>query len=174
MPFHGYLDRWEFQGSTLEVRFSSGNFEDVPRDAVLYVTVEAPSDRSIVGDRLDEIEPHETEILVLDPSATEVVVEFNYADPLVLRGKEVRVRRADFEAEDYARLARLHHQSADLAGAALAGLDQRVSTAKHLLEEQARRITEKVKGHKVGSTARTLYDQQLSFISRVLHKLENQ
>lgn len=172
MPFQGYVDRWGFDGSALELRFSSGNFEDAAKSAVLYVTVDAPTDREGVEERLSEIEPYETEVVVQDPTANEVTVELDYGDPIVLRGKQVRLRRADFEAEDYARLAKLHHQSADSASDALTALNQRVSDARRILEEQARRITEKAKGHKAGSTARTLYDQHLSFIARVIRKLE--
>lgn len=171
-PFLGFLDRWAFDGSALEVRFSSGNFEDAAQGAVLYVTVKAPTDRKALEGRLREVEPYETEIVVQAPSPTEVTVDLDYGDPIVLRGKQVLLRQADFEAEDYARLAKLHHQSADLASNALTSLNERFAEAKHLLEDQARRITEKAKGHKAGSTARTLYDQQLSFISRVIRKLD--
>jgi hypothetical protein len=172
VPFQGFLDRWRFQGSALELRFASGNFEDAAKGAVLYVTVDAPTDEKAVEDRLSEVEPYETEVVVQDPTATAVTVDLDYGEPIVLRGKQVQVRQMDFEAEDYARLARLHHQSADLANDALNALNQRVSEARRLLEDQARRITEKAKRQKVDSTARTLYDQQLSFISRVIRKLE--
>ena len=123
-------------------------------------------------DRLADVEPYETEVVVQDPTSTSVTVDLDYDEPIVVHGKKVQARQADFEAEDYARLAKLHHQSADLASDALTSLNQRVSDARRLLEDQARRITEKAKGHKADSTARTLYDQQLSFISRVIRKLE--
>ena len=172
VPFQGFLDRWRFQGSTLELRFSSGNFEDAAKGGVLYVTVETPTDAEVLEDRLSAVEPYETEVVVQDPTAISVTVDLDYDEPIVLRGKQVQVRHADFEAEDYARLAKLHHQSADLANDALNELNKRVSDARRLLEDQARRIGEKAKGHKAESTARTLYDQQLSFIARVIRKLE--
>jgi hypothetical protein len=172
VPFHGFLDRWRFQGSALELRFSSGAFEDDAKDAVLYVTVESPTDSNVLEARLSKIEPYETEVFVQDPASTSVTVDLECDESVVLVGRQVQVRRADFEAEDYARLARLHHQSAMQASDAAATLLERVSDAKHLLEDQTRRVAEKAQGHKMGTTARTLYDQQLSFISRVIKKLE--
>jgi hypothetical protein len=172
VPFNGFLVRWEFWGSELEVRFSSGNFEDEAKNGVLYVLVDTPIDREALEDRLKDVGPYETEVTVKDPSSTEVTVQLEYGDPIVLQGKRVSLRRVDFEAEDYARLALLHHQSSDLANDLSTSLASRIAGAKHLLQDQAQRIAEKAKGHKGDSTARTLYDQQLSFISRVISKLD--
>jgi hypothetical protein len=51
-------------------------------------------------------------------------------------------------------------------------LNSRVSDAKHLLQDQRRRLVEKAERHAPESTVRVLYDQQISFIDRVLSKLD--
>jgi hypothetical protein len=172
VPFHGFLDRWRFQGPALELRFSSGAFEDEGKDAVLYVTVQSPTDVDALEARLSKIEPYATEVMVQDPTATSVAIDLEHDESIVIMGKQFQTRRADFEAEDYARLARLHHQSARQASDSAAALCGKVSDAKRLLEDQAKRVAEKAKGHETGTTARTLYDQQLSFILRVINRLE--
>jgi hypothetical protein len=50
-------------------------------------------------------------------------------------------------------------------------LNARVADAGHLLTEQKRRLVEKAARQPAGSTARQLYEQQISFIDRVLSKL---
>jgi hypothetical protein len=134
--------------------------------------VEAPEALDALERRLSEIEPYETEVFVGEASATEVTVQLDYGDPIILRGKQVTLRPSGFEADDYAWLAHLHFQWGTSVNESLSAATRRIADAKHLLEDQARRISEKAKGHQRGSTAHTLYDQQLSFISRVLGKLD--
>jgi hypothetical protein len=52
-------------------------------------------------------------------------------------------------------------------------LRRHIADVKHLLNDQARRIATKAEGHSDGSTARALYEQQMSFIDRLLRRLED-
>jgi hypothetical protein len=173
VPFKGVLDRWSFQGTVLELRLSSGEFEPNGQDSdILYITVETPMHSETLERQLNDVEPHETQISVGEASSTEVTLQLDYDDPIILRGEKLVLRSSAFEAEDYARLARLHLEWGTSVNESLSVATARINEAKHLLEDQVRRISEKAKGHKPGSTAHTLYDQQLYFISRVLGKLD--
>jgi len=162
------LDRWSLTGAALEARFTQG-----PTEApVIYVCIEGLESPSTVEAYLGGIDPFNEAVTLKAVGPTEISLEAEHADPLVLRGTRVDMRTTMLEATDFERAARLseewgksmHHQFTEVTS--------RVSDAKHLLQDQRRRLIEKAARHAPDSTVRLLYDQQISFIDRVLSKLD--
>jgi hypothetical protein len=172
--FSGFLDRTSGDASSLELRLWSGRYwPDSGTDQILYVVVEKPNNFAEVQKRLSEIEPYETELLVEEPATpTQLTIRVEYAEPLLLRGHRVMLRRTDFELLDYKRFLQLQQEQLDSLHGSVKAATLKIADARGLLSEQARRVLKKSENHPAGNTARTLYDQQLAFITRVLGKLD--
>lgn len=161
------LDRWNVAAGALEVRLTQG-----PADApVLYVNIEKLADAPLVEDYLSGLEPFNEEVVVMEGSE-EVTIQGEYAEPLVLKGKHLSLRKCGFEAADFERDAKSKEELGNSMHQAWQALSARVGDARHLLEDQKHRLLEKAARHPADSTARQLYEQQVSFIDRVLSKLD--
>jgi hypothetical protein len=137
---------------------------------VAYVKVVDLEDAAAAQTYLSGLEPFNEEIFVSEDSGA-IVIQGEYADPFTLRGKEASLRTSAYEAVDFERDAKLNEEWGKSMHEAWGALNARVAEAGHLLTEQKRRLVEKAAGQPAGSTARQLYEQQISFIDRVLFKL---
>jgi hypothetical protein len=162
------LDRWSVTGAVLEARFSQG-----PADApVIYLIVEGLESPSDVEAYLGGIDPFNDPVTLNAVGPTELSLQSEHADPLLLRGTRVDLRTTMLEATDFERAAQLSEEWGQSMHHEWTKLNSRVSDVKHLLRDQRRRLVEKAERHAPESTVRVLYDQQISFIDRVLSKLD--
>jgi len=171
--FQGYLDKWSVDGGTLELRFSTGFYHpDATEGQVLYLSAVEVKNLPEIEQRLSQLLPYETELYVEDSDTkSQVTIHVEYAEPLVLRGAPVSVRVVGFELGDYKRFAEHQFRAIDELHESLRESNLKINTAKQMLSQQSRRISIKAEGHQKGCTARTLYDQHLSFINRLLGEL---
>jgi len=172
--FTGYLDRSTVDEALLELRLTSGAYwPDSAEDQVLYVSVERPEALPELENRLSRIEPLETELYVDQPAtATQLTIQVEYDEPVVLRGAKVSLRFSGFELPDYKRFAQQQHEHLASLHDSLGAAMRKINAARELLTEQGRRTFTKAEGHAQGGTARTLYEQHLTFIARVLRALD--
>jgi len=171
--FQGYLDKWSIDEETLELRLSTGFYHpDATEGQVLYVRTLEVKGLQDIEQRLSEIVPYETDLYVEDPDTeSQVMIHVEYAEPLVLRGSQVSVRLVGFELSDYKRFAQQQFGAINDLHESLRESTSRINSTKQLLAEQSRRVSAKAQGHEKRSTARTLYDQHLDFINRLLSGL---
>jgi hypothetical protein len=170
MPnFIAVLDRWLLKDSEFKARFTEGSGEA----QVIYVTVEGLQNPAEVENYFGSIEPFNDEVVVSPGTVTEVSVQHEHGDPLLLRGTRVTVRTTTLEAADFERRAQLNEEWSTSTHTLLTQANIRIDSVRHLLQDQRRRLVEKVERHAASdSTARLLYEQQISFIDRVLSKLD--
>jgi hypothetical protein len=162
------LDTWSLTDGNLRVRFTQASGE-APVVYVEVSDVEKPSD---VEHHLGGIEPFNEELSVTRTGLCEVTIKPEYDPVIVLRGAKVEWRTSALEAADFERTVRLNEEWGKSQHEAWAKANTSITEAKHLLVDQRRRLVEKSKTHAPESTARLLYDQQISFIDRVLSKLD--
>lgn len=161
------LHRWTIANGVLEARFTEGS----PEAPVVYINVEELENLPAVERYLSDLEPFNQAIHITEDGAGGVSIQAEYADQLVLRGKRVSLQRVGLEAADFERQAKHFELWGNSMHDALRTLSERVGDTKHLLLDQRRRLEEKVERREVDSTARLLYEQQISFIDRILSKL---
>ena len=162
------LDRWSLTDSNFEARFTQG-----PSEApVIYITVQGLENSEAVEMYFRGIEPFNHGVTVNVNGPDEVAIQGEYSDCLLLRGANITSGPAPLKLltmsvqldsmKKWGQSQYDHSRKLHLA----------VSDAKHLLADQRRRLTEKAVRHAPDSTARLLYSQEISFIDRVLAKLD--
>jgi hypothetical protein len=168
MMLEAVLDRWSLIDGTFQARFTQGPTET----PVIYVTVQGLENSEAVESYFRGIEPFNDGVTVELKGPNEVGIHHEYSQCALLRGENITVRTSDLELADYQRTARVNEEWGQSQYDRWQKLNLAVSDAKHLLEDQRRRLAEKAERHAPDSTARLLYIQQLSFIDRVLAKLD--
>lgn len=166
-----FVSRCECDGATLLVRFTP-DYPPVADSATPVLrlradgAVAAPDAAQFMSARR---EAHEA--VYLGWSGTQVYVESESGACLDLRAESFSAERLPYDADDlHAVLGRVHGSYLS-ERRALADTVARIHEAHDLAIEQARRVGIKASQHPAGSTAATLYAQQLSFITRVLEQL---
>ncbi len=139
---------------------------------MIYLSIEGLESPSDVEAYFGEIEPFNEAVTLKAVGPSEILLQSEDADPLVLRDTRVDIRTTMLEVGDFERAARLSEEWGKSQHDAWAKLNSRVADAKHLLQDQRRRLLEKAQRQSPESTVRLLYDQQISFIDRVLSKLD--
>lgn len=120
------LDRWTVSGGSLEARFTQG-----PADSpVVYAQVVGLKDPSAAETYFLQLEPFNEEVVVREESGA-ILVQGEYAEPLILRGDQVSIRTSAYEATDFERNARLNEDWAKSMSEELRGLKARVDDARH-------------------------------------------
>jgi hypothetical protein len=154
--------------TAFEARFTDG-----PADApVIYLNIEGLQNPSDVEAYFGGIDPLNDEVALSVIGPTEVSVRNDNADPILLRGTTVSVRTTMLEAIDFERRARWNEEWGKSMSDQCSKLNSRIDEAKHLLQDQRRRLGQKADRQAQESTVRLLYEQQISFIDRVLSKLD--
>ena len=154
-------------GTAFQARFQGSG--EAP---VIYLDVEGVENPEDVQSYFDDIDPFNEEVVLSIINETEASVQSEYADSFLLRGLRINVRTGPLEATDFERMARLNEEWGKSTQETLSTITIRMRDAKHLLQDQRRRLVEKAERHAPESTARVLYNQQISFIDRVLSKLD--
>lgn len=166
-----FVSRCEGIGSVLMVRFTPDEAPP-PRSPtpVLRLRAEGLQGATVARRYFDTC--REAGVAVyLGWSGTQVYVESQTGACIDLRAEAFSADALPYDTEDLLGvLARMHARNLD-DQRALADTLERIHEAHDLAIEQARRVGFKASHHPAGTTAATLYAQQLSFISRVLEQL---
>jgi len=174
-PYFGIVDRWILRDADLELRLSYNFYPvDSGRLPIAYVRVNDLAEPVIVQRRLAEIHATEIGLSFSDPVAPGELELFldEEDESLVLRAARIAVSYGPYELEDYVKFTARFSGSTDSLDEEVRALNRRIAEIIGLMDEQTRRVALKAEGHLKGSTARTLYEQQLSFIDRVRRLLD--
>lgn len=167
--FEGFIDRVERQGEVLSVRLVVGGFNPQPTEApVLYVEIESPDDHELEK-VLVKLQHEDSGCDLSLVSPKEARLDSEHGTEVVLRGARVTTREAPFDGSDYERLAKQSYEWGMAQYQALCKQSKRVASLAAIVTEQQSRLLVKIQGHASGSTAHTLYRQQLDFLSRLLN-----
>jgi hypothetical protein len=172
--FEGYLESHEVHGTGIELRFLAGGFDPAPSSPpvlrVVAQNVEALSELQLHLEKLAE----QGDFLYVEPvSSIEVIIHSDHEEPLRIRGSSLAVTFEPYGARDFERLAGINYQWGSTQADALTKALARINEVERLASDQMRRLDAKREGHALGSTARTLYDQHVAFIERLIETLRN-
>lgn len=172
VTFEGFVESTGLVGDQLQMRLMVGGFDPSPTEApVLKVTVEGLDTAQATYDELRRVLDIDDGVYLSSPSPGEVLLHSDHGHEIRLVGRAVRFDAGPFEARDFERLAKANHAwGAKLLGS-LTQARHRNSAATDLVQQQAARIAIKLQGHEAGSTARTLYEQHMAFLNRLLAEL---
>ena len=172
VTFEGFVESTGLVGDQLQMRLIVGGFDPSPTEApVLKVTVEGLDTAQATYEELRRVLDIDDGVYLSSPSAREVLLQSDHGQEIRLVGTAVRFDAGPFEARDLERLAKANHAwGAQLLGSLTQARHQN-SAATDLVQQQAARIAIKLQGHEAGSTARTLYEQHMAFLHRLLAEL---
>lgn len=172
VTFEGFLESASLVGNQLQMRLMVGGFDPAPTEApVLKVTVDGLDAAQATYEELMRVLETDGELYLCNPSAGEVLLHSDHGSEIRLIGTAVRFEAGLFEARDYERLAKANHAWGSQLLASLTQAMRQNSAACDLVQQQAARIAIKLQRHEVGSTARTLYEQHVTFLNRLLAEL---
>lgn len=166
--FEGYLEQGEESVGQLTLRFLTGDFDPTPTEPPVFtVVVSHPDDAQAIAERLGRVMQADSWSHV---SVTEgqVALQSDHGEQATITGQRVDWERGHYQDRDFKRLAQKNHDWGQSQYQALAAQSKLLSTLQALTREQLRRLEAKAAGHEPGTTARTLYEQQMSFLVRLL------
>jgi hypothetical protein len=167
--FEGFLESVSLEGDVLIARVVAGDFDPFPASPpVFVVTVEHPVDPASALADLLRAKETDGGVYVSLLSETEAYFQTDHGHEITVHGNRVFAEAAQYEGKDFERLARLNHDWGKSQYKALRSTIERLNTVRDLVREQHARTLVKAQRHEPGSTARTLYEQQLSFLARLL------
>ena len=169
--FEGFLERIENAEDQLVLRFVSGGFDPMPtHPPVFTVTVAFPINPETIAKEIEQIRSIDDWSYVSVPSHTQVHIQSDHGEEVSVSGKSVTWLESQYEAADFERLARHSYAWGQEQHRSLSPHVKRLAELRMLIQEQHARVSIKSSGHEVGTTARTLYEQQLSFLARLLRE----
>ena len=170
--FEGFLESVVFIDDELRLRFVTGGFDPFPSEPpVLYVVVFQPVAAEVSYEALRNICESDEGTYFAVVGEGEALVQGDHGQEVKVQGARVEVEPRPFEARDFERLAKANHEWGRQIRESLKTALSQNAAVRSLVQQQAARIEIKLQGHEVGSTARTLYEQHLSFLNRVGHEL---
>ncbi|MBI3776873.1 MAG: hypothetical protein HY273_15245 [Gammaproteobacteria bacterium] len=173
MSFEGFLESYDTHGQDIELRFAVGGFDPFPsEEPILFVSVH--NAENIVGlmKTLESVRALDDYSYVEAISPTRVRISGDHEAPLDVRGESVSLRKEQYGPKDFQRLARINHEWGQSQYKSLRKSLAKISEVERLVYNQAQRVHAKMPGHREGTTARTLYEQHLSFLERVISELK--
>ena len=170
--FEGFVESSNLVGDQLQLRLVVGGFDPIPaEDPVLKVTVDSLVNAQTTYEELRRTLSIDDGVYLSSSRPDEVVLHADHGAEIRLMGAATRFEAGPFEARDFERLARANHAWGSKLSESLNRAMKRSSAASDLARQQTARIGIKLRGHEVGSTARTLYEQHLAFLNRLLDEL---
>ena len=155
------------------MRFLSGDTNPTPTEPpVLQVSL--PSDPRVSATLavLASLKDEEAWLYVYYSDGSPIQIETEYGQEHTLEPSPLSVQLQQYTSADYQRLAQRHYESSLEQLSQISNFRQRLARLRELLDNQQARLEVKIAGHAEGSTAHTLYEQQLSFIARVRSEAE--
>ena len=173
LDFQGYLASYTRSDAAVLVRFVSGETNPTPDDLpVLKVEVSVESGSTEVIDAIARLTEEEAWLYISHSPGEALQIESEYRQEFVLVGSTLKVEQVAYEAADLQRLAQQSYERLNKQQLAIKAQSARIARIRELLQEQYSRIEVKAAGHAIGTTARTLYEQHLSFIDRLRNETE--
>jgi hypothetical protein len=170
--FEGYLERVEQADDKLVLRFLAGDFDPCPSEApVFWVAISNPHNAAQVCQRLRDV-MRVGEWSYVAVAEKQAVVTADHGEELTITGEGVACWSAGYEDGDYKALARKNYDWGQSQYQAWRLQLKRFRGLRELVDNQYARVAAKAVGHEVGSTARTLYEQHLTFLARLLRELD--
>jgi hypothetical protein len=167
-PFEGFIDRVEVVGEAVTVRLVVAGFDPQPNTApILLVEIVSPTD-SALFEILTNLQHKDSGCYFSLVSQEKAVLISDHGTEVNLHGSRVSVKEAWFDGRDYERLAKQNYEWCMSSQQELRKQSERVALLVALATEQRTRLRAKIQGHAPGTTAHTLYEQHLSFLSRLL------
>jgi hypothetical protein len=171
--FEGYLESYEVRGADIELRFAAGGFDPFPPEPpILHVLVRNANNIAALRSHLASLQTLDDYTYVESVSQVEVLVHSDHGEPLFLRGESVSLRADQYAPRDFERLAKINHEWGQSQYASVTKALAKLTEVERLAQDQAQRVHAKCQSHAVGSTARTLYEQHLTFIGRLVETLK--
>lgn len=165
--FEGFLEDIQCAPGSLLARFVSPGFDPEPKDLpVLYVELREPVNPDQTRAELAQVLERDPGCYVSVVSSQRVTLTTDHGNEVSLAAKSITTRYSSFEAKDYERLAKQTYRWGQSQTEALARHMRCLAELRELLSQQQARVLAKAQRHEVGTTARTLYEQQLSFLAR--------
>lgn len=167
--FEGLLESVSQSGDIVIARFIAGGFDPYPQEAPVYVlSLRKVHNIQAVLASLASIQAGTDGAYVCVNSTSEAYIQTDHGDELTIEADEVTSDFQSFSPNDYERLAKQNYDWGQSQYKALTESIERVNRLRALLHDQQARLQAKASGHEPGSTARTLYEQHLTFVARLL------
>ena len=172
--FEGFIESTTLAGSDLNVRLVVGGFNPLPADPpVLNISVKEQEDGQATYEALKRISESDDDGIYFGmTSDVEALLQTDHGEQVRLRGSQLSVEPGPYEAHDYERLAKANHEWGSQLHASLNRALARNNALRDLIDRQAAKIAIKLQGHETGSTARTLYEQHMDFLNRLLGEFQ--
>jgi hypothetical protein len=173
LTFSGYLDSYTQLGGVVIVRFLSGDTN--PSPAELPVLQAKLTDEPNVAEilvALEALKAEESWLYVYHSNGSPLQIETEYGQEYTLGSSPPSVQRLEYAVADYQRLAQRHYERSIEQDSEISNYRSRLARLRELIDNQRSRLEVKMAGHVEGSTARTLYEQQHSFLARVRAETE--
>lgn len=173
LSFQGYLANHLESGTKVVARFVSGDMNPSPVELpVLKVEVSPEGGAIEVLQTLSRLKDEEAWLYISHRPGEPLQIESEYGDEYFINGSGLIVQHLPYEAEDFQRLAHQNHARAIKLAEEVRAYGARIARLQELLSGQRTRVSVKAAGHPAGTTARTLYEQHLSFLERLRGETE--
>lgn len=167
-----YVSHCEYDGSWLSVRFATYYFpESSDCDEVLVVQASGAKEAEAVAHFLRERQTT-NEAVYIGRVGKGILIESEFGISVEIQGESVLLSMDTFNAEELREILERVYSLYLSASEASRNARLRINACCALANEQARRIEIKAAAHTEGSTAATLYSQQIAFLNRVLEALD--
>ena len=171
--FEGYLTHYEVSERKVSARFVSGVLapsDEDPPVLELEITPDFGASERIAA--LSELEDEAAWVYITSTENDQINIETEFGLDFSVRGKVLRYESLQYNANDLRLLALKQSELVEQGATEIRGLAQKISRLNDILNEQLTRISIKATGHAIGSTARTLYEQQISLLERLRAETE--
>ena len=173
LNFQGYLANYTRSDTAVFARFVSGEANPSPEDLpVLKVEVSSEGGSVEAIEALARLKEEDAWLYISHSPGEALRIESEYGQEYTLTGLTLKVEQSAYEAADLQRLAQESYERSNKQQLAICAQSARIARIRELLQEQYSRIEVKAAGHAIGTTARTLYEQHLSFLDRLRNETE--
>ena len=171
--FEGYIDRIHRHADGVSARLVVGEFDPNPNFfPVVVVEVHVPEDLDALYVSLVRAKDQDDACYLAVHSNGDATLTTDHGQVITFRGMAISVIEEDYDLEDYKRLAKQNHTWGMENYMALKKQSEALYRIQSMLREQMTRVLAKSQSHPPGTTAHTLYAQQLSFMARALSDSE--
>ncbi len=171
--FQGYLRSYATDGARLTVRLFAGTIDPDPeREPVYEIVIERPTSLDAAVEVLKQIEREDAWLYVNRSEGSALQIESENGAEYQLSGHQIHVRAQGYSSDEWQWLARRNHEHAQDLNKDLVKARTRINRSVELIAEQQSRLEAKARGHEVGTTARTLYEQHATFLRRLRAETE--
>jgi hypothetical protein len=173
LTFSGYLSSYARRDGSVVVRFLSGDINPSPSELpVLEVTL--PDEPSIAATiaTLEALKDEDSWLYLYVSSDAPLQIETEHGQEFTLGSNSPSVQQLEYASDDYQHLAQCHYESSLNQHAKISGYQSRLARLREIIDNQRAKLEIKMVGHADGSTARTLYEQQISFLARIRAETE--